>query len=365
MSCDGHRSCCGLAVGCGAAPAWRRSRRRAAAVPGRAGTFHRSVDRDQSVSLSAAALAARMFARLPEPAALDGWRPSRRRPMARRRRPMWCGAGHADPAAAGRAPGAAGPRRRAGADLCGACARRGAAAGMRSSEVTDMARSAGRRSRRRRQSQQSGRADRRAGGAARMRRATLRRATASWWSMRHSWMSARSAQASPARLGAAISWCCARSANSSASPGCGSASRWRRRRSRRGCAPGSVHGRSPDPRSPSARPLWPTRPGSRRRAHASGARRRAGSTGSWPQASLDVVGGTSLFRLVRTPAAPKLFDHLGRAGILVRRFASSPPGCVSGCRATSRNGSACARRSRRESALDPGCVKTLKALCFI
>ncbi len=42
------------------------------------------------------------------------------------------------------------------------------------------------------------------------------------------------------------------------------------------------------------------------------------------QAQLDVVGGTSLFRLVRTPAAPRLFDQLGRAGILVRRFAAEP-----------------------------------------
>jgi cobalamin biosynthetic protein CobC len=38
-------------------------------------------------------------------------------------------------------------------------------------------------------------------------------------------------------------------------------------------------------------------------------------------AGLQVVGGTSLFRLVRTPAAPDLFHALGRAGILVRRFA--------------------------------------------
>jgi cobalamin biosynthetic protein CobC len=36
---------------------------------------------------------------------------------------------------------------------------------------------------------------------------------------------------------------------------------------------------------------------------------------------LDVAGGTSLFRLVRTPAAAELFDRLGRAGIFVRRFA--------------------------------------------
>ena len=35
---------------------------------------------------------------------------------------------------------------------------------------------------------------------------------------------------------------------------------------------------------------------------------------------LDIVGGTTLFRLVRTPAARELFHHLGRAGILVRGF---------------------------------------------
>jgi cobalamin biosynthetic protein CobC len=42
-------------------------------------------------------------------------------------------------------------------------------------------------------------------------------------------------------------------------------------------------------------------------------------------AKLEIVGGTSLFRLVRTPAAADaLFDHLGRAGILVRRFVEAP-----------------------------------------
>ena len=38
-------------------------------------------------------------------------------------------------------------------------------------------------------------------------------------------------------------------------------------------------------------------------------------------AGLEVAGGTALFRLVRTEAASELFQHLGRAGILVRRFA--------------------------------------------
>jgi len=37
-------------------------------------------------------------------------------------------------------------------------------------------------------------------------------------------------------------------------------------------------------------------------------------------AGLEIVGGTSLFRLVRTRAASELFHHLGRAGIFVRRF---------------------------------------------
>ena len=41
-------------------------------------------------------------------------------------------------------------------------------------------------------------------------------------------------------------------------------------------------------------------------------------------AGLEVIGGTSLFRLVRATAASGLFHHLGRAGILVRRFAEQP-----------------------------------------
>jgi cobalamin biosynthetic protein CobC len=35
---------------------------------------------------------------------------------------------------------------------------------------------------------------------------------------------------------------------------------------------------------------------------------------------LEIIGGTTLFRLARTRAAPELFHHLGRAGILVRAF---------------------------------------------
>jgi cobalamin biosynthesis protein CobC len=39
---------------------------------------------------------------------------------------------------------------------------------------------------------------------------------------------------------------------------------------------------------------------------------------------LEIVGGTSLFRLAQTSPASELFHHLGRAGILVRRFAEQP-----------------------------------------
>jgi cobalamin biosynthesis protein CobC len=41
-------------------------------------------------------------------------------------------------------------------------------------------------------------------------------------------------------------------------------------------------------------------------------------------AGLEIIGGTSLYRLARASRAPFLFDHLGRAGILVRRFADAP-----------------------------------------
>lgn len=37
-----------------------------------------------------------------------------------------------------------------------------------------------------------------------------------------------------------------------------------------------------------------------------------------------VVGGTRLFRLVETPLAPALFEHLGRQGAWVRRFQATP-----------------------------------------
>ncbi len=39
---------------------------------------------------------------------------------------------------------------------------------------------------------------------------------------------------------------------------------------------------------------------------------------------LEIVGGTSLFRLARTPVADALFQHLGNSGIWVRRFVEQP-----------------------------------------
>lgn len=41
-------------------------------------------------------------------------------------------------------------------------------------------------------------------------------------------------------------------------------------------------------------------------------------------AGLGVLGGTALFRLVRTPEAKSLFRRLGEAGVLVRRFERQP-----------------------------------------
>ena len=42
------------------------------------------------------------------------------------------------------------------------------------------------------------------------------------------------------------------------------------------------------------------------------------------EAGLEIAGGTSLFRLTRSQDAGELFNRLGRAGILVRRFAEDP-----------------------------------------
>jgi len=41
-------------------------------------------------------------------------------------------------------------------------------------------------------------------------------------------------------------------------------------------------------------------------------------------AGLEIVGGTPLYRLVRTSRAGFVFERLGRAGLVVRRFTSFP-----------------------------------------
>jgi len=42
------------------------------------------------------------------------------------------------------------------------------------------------------------------------------------------------------------------------------------------------------------------------------------------KAGLEVIGGTSLFRLVRSKDAGRVFQSLGEAGIMVRRFGEHP-----------------------------------------
>ncbi|MCW9045659.1 MAG: aminotransferase class I/II-fold pyridoxal phosphate-dependent enzyme, partial [Alphaproteobacteria bacterium] len=42
------------------------------------------------------------------------------------------------------------------------------------------------------------------------------------------------------------------------------------------------------------------------------------------EASLKIIGGTSLFRLIESPKAETLYNHLGKAGILVRPFVENP-----------------------------------------
>ena len=118
---------------------------------------------------------------------------------------------------------------------------------------------------------------------------------------------------------AAMSSCCARSANSSDSPDCGWVLRLPLRRLPSGFAPRSVRGRYRVRRSQLARRHWPTRTGSSGREFGL-IRRRGGWMAFFPIWLFLLSGGTSLFRLVRTPAAGALFQHLGQAGIWVRRF---------------------------------------------
>ena len=169
------------------------------------------------------------------------------------------------------------------------------------------------------QSQQSGRPTARQERFAGAARKPYSRAAASSWSTRPSWMPGRLARALPPNWRAATSSCCARSANSSASPGCGSALRWPRRRSPHGYRRYSVRGRFQGRRSlVGAKALadhaWIEKS---RRSLAKAATRLDAILGG---AGLDIIGGTTLFRLARTRSASELFHHLGRAGILTRIF---------------------------------------------
>ena len=53
------------------------------------------------------------------------------------------------------------------------------------------------------------------------------------------------------------------------------------------------------------------------------------------EANIEVVGGTSLFRLAQVNTAAETFKRLGHAGIVVRAFANNQLGCGLGFRATS------------------------------
>ena len=173
--------------------AWRRSRRRAAAVS-RMRRNLSSICRPGSIRIP-------IRCRNCRPSCSPGcrsrrrWNGSRRSPRAptgASAGPGGGGAGHADPAAAGVRAGAAGPCGGAGADLCGACARRraGRASGrgggrlrrprgmpISPSSSIRTIRTGGSRARTR-----CSRWPTRSGGAA-----------ACWWSTRPSWMSARPA----------------------------------------------------------------------------------------------------------------------------------------------------------------------------
>ena len=66
-------------------------------------------------------------------------------------------------------------------------------------------------------------------------------------------------------------------------------------------------------------------------------------------AGLEIVGGTFLFRLVRTKDAAELFQRLRQEGIIVRRFADHPSWLRFGLPVMRPNGNGLAQRSPRRS----------------
>ena len=308
------------------------------AVSGRARTFHRPVDRDQSRSLSAAAAAARNLRPL---AGADrdraASRRSPRKPTARRRPAhVGGGAGHANSAAAGRRPGAARARRDCVADLCASTRARRALAGHGVTETRDIEALGDADLAIVGNPEQSGRAAHRPRSVARARRQTAPAPAVFWSSTRPSWMSDRRRE--PCRR------CRARQHRGVAfvrqvlRP-CRRTARFCACRAALGgaaFAPCSVPGRFPGRRWRSARRRWRIPHGSRAR-DAAWPGRRDGSMPISIGGGLDIVGGTNLFRLARTPAAAGLFEHLGGPAswrAFLRIVRTPRHGCASACRRT-------------------------------
>jgi cobalamin biosynthetic protein CobC len=101
-------------------------------------------------------------------------------------------------------------------------------------------------------------------------------------------------------------WCCAPSASSMGFRVCDRASSSRLRRSPPGSRLRSGLGRSPAQHLLIGNTAWPTWRGARRLAEAA-----ARLDGLFAKSGLEVIGGTSLFRLVRTRNAAQLFQRLG------------------------------------------------------
>ena len=148
----------------------------------------------------------------------------------------------------------------------------------------------------------------------------------------------------PRNWRAATSWCCARSANSSGLPGCGSVLRWPRRRSPRGYRRCSARGRFRRRRSlVGAKALadraWIEK--SRRSLAEAATRLDAILSG----AGLDIVGGTTLFRLARTRCGERIVPSSRTRRHSDARYSPiMPRGCALACRRASRIGSACRLR---------------------
>ena len=154
-------------------------------------------------------------------------------------------------------------------------------------------------------------------GCLRWRRFENRGGSSSW--TRRSWMSAPRGQPRRRSRPSATSSCCGRSADSSASRGCGWVSR-----SPHHIAAALNASLGPWAVSGLCARGWRARAARTARGwmpHGTGWRTRRGrSIGCWRKRTLTVVGGTSLFRLAQVNLAADTFKRLGHAGIVVRVF---------------------------------------------